>query len=108
MDALREGISAYKAIRGQLKAMTPFFPLGFGRVNDARLAYGVRGGKKAFLSVFGIREKEIGIPLQSLGGVKQVSALYPAGGDCEYRLEGDTLKVTLPTTPCARVFELEL
>ena len=108
MDALREGISAYKAIRGQLKAMTPFFPLGFGRVNDARLAYGVRGGKKAFLSVFGIREKEIVIPLQSLGGVKQVSALYPAGGDCEYRLEGDTLKVTLPTTPCARVFELEL
>lgn len=107
MAILREGISTYKAIRGELKAMTPFFPLGFGRVNDRQLAYGVRGGKKAFLSVFAIHNDLVEIPLDLLGGaVKAVKVVYPQSVDCEVAVTGDTLRVKMPGDVCARLLEI--
>ena len=107
MAVLREGIATYKAIRGDLTRMVPFFPLGFGRVNDAQLAYGVKGAGKAYLSVFVVRGGAAEVPLDSLGKVRAVRAIYPAGGDCAYRLEDGVLKVKMPADTCARLFEIE-
>ncbi len=107
MAVLREGISTYKAIRGDLVRMVPFFPLGFARVNDRQLAYGVKGDGRAYLSVFVIRGGRAEIPLDSLGEIRTVKAIYPAGGDCEYRLEGGALVVKMPADTCARLFEIE-
>ncbi len=108
MAIFKEGISTYKAIRGDLKRMVPFFPLGFGRVNDKQLAYGVKGEGKAYLSVFAIGTDTVKIPLDSLGAVKSVKAIYPQSQDCEYALEGGALKVRMPSDTCARLFEIEL
>lgn len=107
MAVLREGIATYKAIRGDLARMVPFFPLGFERVNDAQLAYGVKGAGKAYLSVFVIRGGAAEIPLDNLGAVDAVKAVYPSGGDCEYRVEDGVLKVKMPADTCARLFEIE-
>ena len=108
MAVLREGIAAYKAIRGELKGMVPFFPLGFGRVNDACLAYGVRNGEKAYLSVFAIHSDTVEIPLCALHGeVRAVKVLYPAAPDCECVLADGALRVTLPGKACARLLEIE-
>ena len=108
MAVLREGISTYKAIRSELKKMVPFFPLGFGRVNDSQLAYGVKGPGKAYLSVFTVGSGEAEIPLGCLGSVRDVKVIYPAGGDCDFRLEGGALKVKMPADTCARLFEISL
>lgn len=106
MAILREGIATYKAIRGDLKRMTPFFPLGFGRVNDRQLAYGVKGDGKAYLSVFTVKSDAAEIPLGSLGAVKSVKAIYPASQDCEYSIEDGVLRVKMPGDTCARLFEI--
>lgn len=108
MALMREGIGVYKAIRAELKDMVPFFPLGFGRVNDRRLAYGVRGDKKAYLSVFTIGSREAEIPLTCLGDVRAVKVIYPSSGDCEAVLEDGVLRVTMPGDTCARLFEITL
>ncbi len=108
MTILREGISTYKAIRNDLRQMAPFFPLGFGRVNDRHLAYGVKGNGKAYLSVFAIGSGCAEIPLDSLGEVKGVKVIYPESQDCEYAVENGLLKVKLPAETCARLFEITL
>ena len=89
--------------------MLPYFPLGFGRVNDPVLAYGLRGTDKAYLSVFAIGRNTAELPLACLKQpVTGARVIYPASEDCEYRLENGVLKVTLPDKPCARLFELSL
>ena len=108
MAIFREGISTYKKIRSDLKTMVPFFPLGFGRVNDAQLAYGVRGRDKAYLSVFAIRNGEAEIPLEKLGTVRNVNVIYPASGDCSFTVRDGVLKVQMPAETCARLFEITL
>ena len=108
MAIFREGISTYKKIRSDLKTMVPFFPLGFGRVNDAQLAYGVRGKDKAYLSVFAIRNGEAEIPLEKLGTVRNVNVIYPASGDCSFTVRDGVLKVQMPAETCARLFEITL
>ena len=109
MALLREGIGLYKSLRGELKDMVPFFPLGFSRVGDRQLAYGLRGENRAYLSVFCPGGDAAEIPLDGLGrAVTAARAIYPASGDCEYRLEGGALRVKMPGENCARLFELDL
>ena len=108
MALMREGISVYKTLRAELKDMVPFFPLGFGRVNDHQLAYGVRSESKAYLSVFTVGSREAEIPLACLGQIRAVKAIYPAAGDCAISLEQDVLRVTMPGDTCARLLEITL
>ena len=108
MALMREGIGVYKALRAELKDMVPFFPLGFGRVNDHQLAYGVRSNRKAYLSVFTIGSREAEIPLACLGEVRGVKVIYPGTGDCDIALEQNVLRVTMPGDTCARLFEITL
>ena len=109
MAILKEGLDVYKEIRGELKRMTPYFPLGFGRVGDRTLAYGLQGRGKAYLSVFCIHNDAAEIPLDGLKGeIKGVKAIYPRAGDCEYELRGGRLCVKMPGDVCARLFEITL
>ncbi|MGN1018790.1 MAG: alpha-galactosidase [Aristaeellaceae bacterium] len=108
MALMREGIRVYKALRGELKDMVPFFPLGFGRVNDRQLAYGLRGEGKAYLSVFTIGSREAEIPLACLGDVQSVKAIYPVSGDCGIALAEGVLRVTMPGDVCARLLEITM
>ncbi len=107
MAVLRQGISVYKSIRGELKEMTPFFPLGFNRVNNRQLACGLLGKERALLSVFTVENDTARIPL-SFPGRKVTSAkvIYPAEEDCEYSLTEGLLQVKMPGRNCARLFEI--
>lgn len=107
MALLREGIATYKRIRGDIRRMTPFFPLGLNRVGDANLAYGLRDGGHAYLSVWGIGTNRVRVPLNGLGReIRSAKVVYPASEDCRYRIEGGALTVELPGENCARTFEL--
>ena len=108
LDLLAEGIAVYKDIRGDLKQSTPFFPLGLGYIKDDALAYGVQSNKTAYLSVFGVRTKEVSIPLDKVKKpVKSVKVLYPKAVNCEFELKDNVLTVKLPQEKCARFFQLE-
>ena len=108
MAVLREGIDVYKAIRGEIREMVPFFPLGFGRVNDAQLAYGLRGENRAYLSVFAVQSDAAEIPLKSLNReITGVKVIYPSSVDCAFSLDGNQcLTVRMPKPECARLFEI--
>ena len=108
MAVFREGISAYKAIRGEIRQMVPFFPLGFSRVNDRQLAYGVKGDKRAYLSVFAIHNDVVEVPLSKIGKVRSVEVVYPDTADCAVTLTADTLRVKMPGDVCARLLRIEL
>ena len=107
MAILREGISVYKTIRKDVKEMTPFFPLGFNRVNNEQLAYGLLGEKKAFLSVFTVNSDTAQIPLNFPGRkAVDVKVIYPQREECEYQLSDGGLTVRMPGKTCARLFEI--
>ena len=107
MALLGEGIATYKRIRADVKEMLPFFPLGFSRVGDKQLAYGLVGAGKAYLSVFTVEGGEARIPLAGLKrGIAEAKVIYPGAADCEFRLDGDALTVRMPAPTCARLFEL--
>ncbi len=109
MALLREGIDVYKRIRQDVRVMTPFFPLGFNRVNNPQLAWGLRDRGKAYLAVFAVGTDTAEIPLKCLKGeAASARVIYPEAGDCSFRLEKDLLKVKMPGKACARLFELSL
>lgn len=108
MDLMREGVSLYKAIREDVKNGVPVFPLGFTGIRDEVLAYAVKRDEKTYLAVFTPKTDHAEIPLTQAGICgKEVKVLYPATGDCNYEIVDGNLKVTMPQTACARLFEIK-
>ena len=108
MELMREGISLYKEIRGEVREGVPVFPRGFNDITDPVLAYGVKKGNTVYLAVFMVREQEGRIPLDLGGKVKEVSVIYPGAVGCEFRMEKDMLWVRMPQKVAARLFKIEL
>ena len=48
------------------------------------------------------------IPLAKLGPVSGIKVIYPVTEDCGYTLEAGVLKVRMPGSVCARLFEISL
>ncbi len=108
MSLLREGIETYKSIRDDVKNMVPVFPLGFGRVNETQLAYGLTDGEKSYLSVFTINNDTAEIPLSGFRHIiSKVEVLYPRAVNCEFTVADNILKIKMPVSCCARLFRLE-
>ena len=108
MELMREGISLYKEIRGEIREGVPVFPRGFNDITDPVLAYGVKKGSTVYLAVFMVREQEGRIPLDLGGKVKEISVIYPKTVGCEYRMEEDGLWVKMPQKVAARLFKIQL
>lgn len=108
MELMREGISLYKEIRGEIREGVPVFPRGFNDITDPVLAYGVKKGNTVYLAVFMVREQEGRIPLDLGGKVKEISVIYPKTVGCEYRMEEDGLWVKMPQKVAARLFKIQL
>lgn len=104
LQLLRQGIDLYKEIRPEVRQGIPFFPLGFTGIRDEALAYGLRGKKRSFLSVFLPRTNHVRIPLAEQPA--SVRVLYPQEEDCQYRFQDGCLEVTVPQAGAARLFEL--
>lgn len=107
LDTLAEGIALYKQIRGDVKEMVPFLPLGFTKVGDHQLAYGLRNEKKAYISVFTIDNDRADIPLPTPEKVRSVKVIYPDSVDCRFTVGDGKLHVEMPQRDCARLFQVE-
>ena len=117
LKLMAEGIALYKKIRGQFPSMVPFFPLGLNRTEtDKVLAYGLKNESRAYLAVLTPHAREADIPLHfgshetkdELRDEIKIEVIYPGTGDCDYRLDGSTLHVTMPQEACGRLFKLEM
>ena len=106
-ELFREGIALYKKIRGDLTGMVPFFPLGFGKVNNAQLAYGVHNQEKAYLAVFAVHTDTVEVPLEALKGkAAECKVIYPESRDCEMMITDGNLVVNMLQAKCARLIEI--
>jgi len=106
MQLMQEGIALYKKIRGHIRTGVPFFPLGFGHINDEVLAYGILDQDVAYLSVFAPKTDEATIPLPDDWKDAKVSVLYPADGRCTYSCRDGSLYVKFPQKTAARLFQI--
>lgn len=108
MTLLKEGISLYKELRGQIRYAVPVFPQGFNEITDDILLYGLRTENTMYLSVFMVNKDEGEIDLNFAGKVKNVEVIYPRAVNCDYELSGDHIYIKMPQKAAARLLKLEL
>ncbi|WP_130837507.1 glycoside hydrolase family 36 protein [Lachnoclostridium sp. Marseille-P6806] len=109
MDLLREGISVYKRIRGDIRKAVPFWPVGFNNIRDSVLVYGVKTEDVAYLSVFTPKTDTAEIPLHFDGKIiDKVEVIYPSRVNCEFELKDGVLSVKMPQMTAARLFRVTL
>ena len=92
---VKEGLSLYKEIRGDVSKAIPFYPLGLTKYSDKFFCTGYKCDDKTYLCVWNIDEKDIekDIPLEN---AKQAKILYPSV--CNYaeaEVAADGIKVKL-------------
>ncbi|KAF1845870.1 glycoside hydrolase family 36 protein [Cucurbitaria berberidis CBS 394.84] len=110
---ISEGMQVYKNIRQDLRTGLPFWPLGLPGWQDHWLSVGLICQKKTYLSVWrrgGETNCDLRIP--HFAGQSKVKAtlLYPSAFAAEAQWDASTgaLRVTLPETTCARLFQVEI
>lgn len=103
---MQEAVSVYKRIRSDIPEMVPFWPNGFSSLDDRVLTYGLKGRDRAYLEVLMPGAEEAEIDLSCLGNVREAHVIYPGSEDCEYSLDGGTLRIRMPQKKCARLFKL--
>ncbi|WP_435281758.1 alpha-galactosidase [Streptomyces koelreuteriae] len=108
---VRDAVTVYKSIRGDLARALPFWPLGLPGWTDEWLALGLRvpGDHTAYLSVWRRGgPAELRVPLRHLGGrAVRAEVLHPTmAGAGRAVWEGDGLSVTVPRAPGALLIRL--
>ncbi|MCG3148957.1 MAG: hypothetical protein PCFJNLEI_02409 [Verrucomicrobiae bacterium] len=103
---VKEALDCYKRIRADTPVSLPFWPLGLPRFSDPWLALGLRSAAKSYLAVWRLADSSPTCALPLPMAPMKVTLLYPAGGDCDWNLAGQTLTVTLPQFNTARLFEI--
>lgn len=108
MKRMQEGIALYKEIRGDVRDGVPFFPMDFGHIRDAVLAYGIRNEDTIYLAVFTPDTDEAEIPLEFDRKPAEVSVIYPKEENCSYHCADGKLYVKMPQKAAARLFRMRL
>ncbi|MGW2384116.1 alpha-galactosidase [Streptomyces sp. NPDC001658] len=111
LGLVRDALTVYKAIRPDLPAAVPFWPLGLPGWTDEWLALGMRvpGDLVSYMLVWRRGgADELRLPVRHLAG-RQVTAevLHPSapgGGTAVW--DGDGLRVSLPATPAVLLVRL--
>lgn len=111
LGLMAEGVTVYKRIRSEIRRSVPYLPLGFAKLSDAVLAFGVRHAKKAYLAVMmpGCDQAVIPLEAESRTGerkIESIRVIYPEKEDCEYSYTSLELTVKMPKKGCARLFEI--
>lgn len=112
LELVRQGISLYRQICGDLCQSVPFWPLGMSTFESPWCALGLRAGAKSYVAVWRVHSAEdtCEVPIRHLKG-KAVKAqvLYPQGDmDCstQFYSASGVLSVRLPRDTTARLFLL--
>ena len=134
MALVKEGIAAYKSIRGDIRRSLPFWPLGLAETAKPWICLALRTESKAYLAVWRRGTPDTGadsdfccIPLEGIfrtgfscrnesreaGKVRKVSLLYPAETlkeHCSFRFAEDSQVLTVRFTEAvmARIFCCEI
>jgi alpha-galactosidase len=112
LDLVFEGMEVYKGLRHYLRNATPFWPLGLPKWHDDWLALGMKcqGNSRLYLTVWRRGGEQIcDLPIKFWEGIHQVQVklLYPSHFEEEHAWHKGKLKVNLPETVCARLFQLD-
>jgi alpha-galactosidase len=111
LAAVREGIAAYKALRGDIPVSDPFWPQGLPRWGAGWAAHGLRGPQRTHVAVWRLEGEDpvIELPIPHLAGkaVRVVTA-YPvsAEGGTVWSSGRGVLTVRQPRRNTARVLTL--
>lgn len=113
LKLIKDGMTVYKEIRGDLKTALPFWPLGLPKWHDQWLALGLVAARKAYLAVWRRGGDEtVTLPLTRWKGTDGLRAvlLYPASLEADAKWDGQegNLHVWLPSSVSARLFRLDL
>ncbi|MFC9684774.1 alpha-galactosidase [Streptomyces sp. NPDC056948] len=108
---VRDAVTVYKSIRGDLAQALPFWPLGLPGWTDEWLALGLRvpGDRTAYVSVWRRGgPSELHVPLRHLADrTVRADVLHPSSPDAgRVTWNGDGLTVSVPRTPGALLIRL--
>ncbi|MDO4340240.1 MAG: alpha-galactosidase [Eubacteriales bacterium] len=121
---VKEGISVYKQIRGDIKKARPFWPFGLSKYDDGWVSMGLKTEDKAYVAVWKrspfdsdrifIPLKEhlegiIGFSEREGGAVPEVTCIYPPNPQMTYSYDsfdnGITIETAQEITAC--LFEIK-
>ena len=115
LDLVYQGMNVYKGLRGYLRRATPFWPLSLPTWKDKWLALGMKcneeGIDRAYITVWRRGgETTCRLPIVFWKGKTNVKVklIYPSKFEAEGAWEEGGLKVTVPETTCARLFQLDV
>lgn len=108
---VKEALDVYKSIRQDIKASTPFWPLGLSKFSDEWVCLGLKTNNTAYIAVWRRESADdtISIPLDFLKNADaKISCIYPSFEECRYCYNklGSSATVTLPKQNTARLFKL--
>ncbi|WP_086561032.1 alpha-galactosidase [Streptomyces africanus] len=108
---VRDAVTVYKSIRGDLARALPFWPLGLPGWTDEWLALGLKvpGDRTAYLSVWRRGgPAELRVPVGHLAGrTVRADVLHPSSAEAGRAVwDGDGLTVSVPRTPGALLIRL--
>lgn len=112
-DLVKEAISCYKAIRGDIKEALPFWPLGFSNYSDPWVSMGLSLPRRDYVAVWR-RESETSrcvIPVSHRMGQKlKIACIYPANMPCDFQWNEHSGEITveMPNRMSARLFQLDV
>lgn len=105
---VKEGMNTYKAIRRHIKIATPFWPLGLHDWHQDWLALGLQCSDSRYVAVWRRGgDESCRFPRAALcGKFVHSQCLFPRGLSfaTHLNLDRDTVTVTLPNAPSARLF----
>lgn len=126
LDLVRQGMVVYKSIRQDIKAATPFWPLGLPKWHDDWLAVGLRvpasssscsyiavwrrgGSTSCSLPILSATRKAANAKANVNVNVN-IDLLYPLGFEIETAWDADkgAVEVKLPSTVCARLLRISM
>ena len=111
-ELVKEAIACYKEIRSDIPKAVPVWPLGFPRIEDGWISFGLDCGQKLYLAVWRLEssEKYCAIPLESVCGGENITVrcIYPKKQNFafQYHNSNRTLEVKYERQYCARLFEV--
>ncbi|MGO4545191.1 glycoside hydrolase family 36 protein [Paenibacillus sp. 2TAB23] len=113
-ELVKEALDYYKAIRSDIPAARPFWPLGLPTQQDDWVCYGLRHEDRIYLAVWRIKGSTgtVKLPLPRWKGQQlQARCAYPAqshGSDWAWHEAEGVLEVSLQEERTARLFELRV
>jgi alpha-galactosidase len=109
LDLVREGISLYKAIRSDIPAGIPFWPLGLPRFGDEWAAFGLVCGFRGYLAVWRFHGGKPKLTLGLPPGTKEqtLECIYPRARPPRFGCSNRKAVITLPEEYSARLFKFE-